>query len=245
MQSTQSSFTLYEGLAQDAQLLHIIQSSFTLYQAPFQTRGGRHTMPEQKDADDGIVYQIVPVYKNMCTYIASHYVLSCVRCSCIRNGGQLSLIPASLSERTCPFERTFLLCSCYFAMSSSEEQTMTQSQSICTRIQRRFAKLFNPAFDNTFKRELFKKGGHELWVLQSWALTHDEYELQWICNCPRDSSKDGQTWTKKQGRHGALGDSMFFLQSVRQDGPMMTEHWVCPGWSCMPRRFVVFIAAVT
>ena len=40
----------------------------------------------------------------MCTYIASHDVLSCVRCSCIRNGGQLSLIPASLSERTCPIE---------------------------------------------------------------------------------------------------------------------------------------------
>ena len=34
----------------------------------------------------------------MCTYIASHDVLSCVRCSCIRNGGQLSLIPASFSE---------------------------------------------------------------------------------------------------------------------------------------------------
>ena len=84
-----------------------------------------------------------------------------------------------------------------------------------------------------------------MWVLQSWALTHDEYELQWICNCPRDSSKDGQTWTKKQGRHSAFGDAMFFLQSVRQDGPMMTERWVCPGWSCMPRRFVVFIAALT
>ena len=122
---------------------------------------------------------------------------------------------------------------------------MTQSQSICTRIQRRFANLFNPAFDNTFKRELFKKGGHELWVLQSWALTHDEYELQWICNCPNDSWKNGQTWTKKQGRHRAFGDAMFFLESVRRDGPMMTERWVCPGWSCMPRRFVVFIAALT
>ena len=139
----------------------------------------------------------------------------------------------------------FLSCRSFvFFPVSSEDQTMAQSQSVCTQIQRTFAKLFNPAFEKTFSREVFRNHD-ELWVLEDWALSDDGYELRWINNCPSDSWKDGQTWTKKQGRHRAHGDAIYFLQSVRGDGPFLTGRWVCSGWSCMPRRFVVLIAALT
>ena len=121
---------------------------------------------------------------------------------------------------------------------------MTQPQSICARIHRTSAKLFNSPIENSFCRQIVRNND-ELWVLQYWALSDDDYELQWINNCPNNSCKDGQTLKKKQGRHRVHGDAMFFLQSVREDGAYLTERWVCHGWSSMPRGFALLITAST
>ena len=71
----------------------------------------------------------------------------------------------------------------------------------------------------------------KLWVLQHWDLSDDEYGVHWIHDCPIDPSEDGQLWAQKQSRHRVHGGVIFFLESVRHDGPThVTERWVCHGW---------------